>query len=399
VREGWERTRIGDLLTIQNGFAFDSKSFSESKGVPLIRIRDLKDGQKTEAKYDGPFDKRYEVKSGDLLIGMDGEFGCYEWRGDKALLNQRVCRLEGFSGKLEPKFLFHGINKYLKEIEEATTYTTVKHLSSKQIANIEIPLPPPPEQQRIVAILDEAFAGLATATANAEKNLKNARELFESYLNSVFITKGEGWLEKRLEELGRLRTGTTPKTSEAGNLGNFIPFVKPGDFREDGSLDYENEGLSQKGLQSSRLIPADSAAMVCIGATIGKSGYVAHDVAANQQINTVSPNKGVSAKFLYYQMLTRCFQGAVRVNAGQATLPIISKSKWGALTMAVPPSFDEQQTIVSKLDELQAMSIISADVYRAKLAKIADLKQSILQKAFSGELTSPPSQAIKEAAE
>lgn len=126
MRRAWELARIGDLLTIQNGFAFDSKQFSESKGVPLIRIRDLKGGQKTETNYTGPFDKRYRVKASDLLIGMDGEFGCFEWRGGDALLNQRVCRLEGFSEQLEPKFLFYGINKYLKEIEDATTYTTVK---------------------------------------------------------------------------------------------------------------------------------------------------------------------------------------------------------------------------------------------------------------------------------
>jgi type I restriction enzyme S subunit len=73
---------------------------------------------------------------------MDGEFGCYEWKGDNALLNQRVCRLQDFSEKLEPRFLFYGINKYLKEIEDATTFTTVKHLSSKQISKIEILLPP-----------------------------------------------------------------------------------------------------------------------------------------------------------------------------------------------------------------------------------------------------------------
>jgi type I restriction enzyme S subunit len=124
VKAGWALVKISDLLTIQNGFAFDSKNFSDSKGVPLIRIRDLKDGCDTETKYSGSFDKRYEVKTGDFLIGMDGEFGCYEWKGGRALLNQRVCRLQGFSKKLEPRFLFYGINKYLKEIEDATTYTT-----------------------------------------------------------------------------------------------------------------------------------------------------------------------------------------------------------------------------------------------------------------------------------
>src|SRR5205823_3328667 len=112
--------------------------------------------------------------------------------------NQRVCRLHKFSDRLEPRFLFYGINKHLKDIEDSTTYTTVKHISSRQISNIEFALPPLAEQQRIVAILDRAFAGLGTAMANAVTNLKNARDLFNSYLNSVFAERDQNWIESPL---------------------------------------------------------------------------------------------------------------------------------------------------------------------------------------------------------
>jgi len=115
----WQTKKLGEVLEIQNGYAFDSKKFSESSGIPLIRIRDLKKGLTTETKYKGNYDKRFEIKAGDFLIGMDGEFGCYEWKGGKALLNQRVCRLINFNG-LDSRFLFYGINKYLKEIENFT---------------------------------------------------------------------------------------------------------------------------------------------------------------------------------------------------------------------------------------------------------------------------------------
>ena len=181
-----QKRQLSDVLQIQNGYAFDSKAFTPSEGMPLIRIRDLKVGTETETRFSGEFDKKYLVKAGDLLIGMDGEFGCYEWKGNLALLNQRVCRLEGFASNLFPKFLFYGLNSYLKAIEDVTGYTTVKHLSSKQILEIEFPLPVIAEQERIVAILDEAFDGIATAKANAEKNLQNARTLFESNLQTIF---------------------------------------------------------------------------------------------------------------------------------------------------------------------------------------------------------------------
>ena len=122
MKKGWERKRLGDVLEVQNGYAFDSDGFNSSKGLPLIRIRSLKPGVETETRYDGEYDEKYIVRAGDLLIGMDGEFGCYEWKGEPSLLNQRVCRLQGFSGELLPRFLFYGVNDYLKAIEDVTGY-------------------------------------------------------------------------------------------------------------------------------------------------------------------------------------------------------------------------------------------------------------------------------------
>src|SRR5439155_25104358 len=89
----WAIVRIGDVVDILNGFAFPSSAFDERKGMPLIRIRDL-GRNSTETFYDGPFDERYIVRSGSILVGMDGDFRCVEWRGPDALLNQRVCRLQ-----------------------------------------------------------------------------------------------------------------------------------------------------------------------------------------------------------------------------------------------------------------------------------------------------------------
>ena len=201
MKNGWRITKLGELLEIQNGYAFDAKAFNSLEGMPLIRIRDLKGGAATETLYTGEYDKKYVVHAGDLLIGMDGEFGCYQWRGKPALLNQRVCRLQGFDSALLPRFLFYGVNSHLKAIEDVTGYATVKHLSSKQVLGINFSLPPLPEQRRIVGILDEAFDGIATAKANAEKNLQNARALFESHLQAVFTQRGEGWVDTALGDV------------------------------------------------------------------------------------------------------------------------------------------------------------------------------------------------------
>jgi type I restriction enzyme S subunit len=238
-----------------------------------------------------------------------------------------------------------------------------------------------------VAILDEAFAGLAVMRQHAEANLRNARALFDSHLNAIFSQRGDGWVETTLAEAGKLQTGTTPKSSEAGMKGDFIPFIKPGDFVKDGSLDYHNEGLTEAGLTNSRLIAAGSALMVCIGATIGKAGFSTRQIATNQQINSFTPNSGIDGKFVFYQMLTDRFQDAVMHSSGQATLPIINKSKWGALSISVPKRKGEQVSIVESLDALMVEIGNLESLYRQKLTAIDELKQSILHRAFSGQLT------------
>ena len=156
----WETVTLGDSLTVQNGYAFNSKLFDINGDMGLIRIRDLKEGISTETRYTGDYDEKYVVKRGDLLIGMDGEFRCYEWKGENALLNQRVCRLQDFDDNLDKRFVLYAINDKLKKIEDITGFTTVKHLSSKTIKDISLQIPPLAEQQRILAKLDDAFADI-----------------------------------------------------------------------------------------------------------------------------------------------------------------------------------------------------------------------------------------------
>ena len=269
-------------------------------------------------------------------------------------------------------------------------------ISKEMIFNLEIPVPPLAEQERIVAILNDAFAGITTATAHAERNLQSARELFQSVLQSTFEQKGEDWVEMTLGEIGKTQTGSTPKTSDQSNYGDFISFVKPGDFNPDGTLDYDKAGLSESGATGARKVPAGSVLMVCIGATIGKCGYCDQDVTTNQQVNALTPSDESSNRFIYYQMLTEAFQRKVIHASGQATLPIINKSKWSALSIWLPPTIAEQKKVTAKFDALSEGTQRLAAIYERKLEALAELKQSLLQRAFAGELTA--SRSAKERA-
>ncbi|MEJ6011527.1 restriction endonuclease subunit S [Novosphingobium aquae] len=155
---GWELVRFDDLANPQAGFAFKSKGFNEiGVGLPLIRIRDV--GQPfTGTFYDGEFRDEFVVDSGDYLVSMDGEFRVATWQNGTALLNQRVTRLQFFSGELEQSFVAIALQLELAKLQGVKAYTTVDHLSGKQIAEALIPLPPLAEQQRIVAKVDELMA-------------------------------------------------------------------------------------------------------------------------------------------------------------------------------------------------------------------------------------------------
>ena len=400
MKNGWSTKMLADACEVfADGDWVESKDQSPG-GIRLIQTGNVGEGvfkdRCEKARYiSEPTFKRLrctEIFKGDCLISRlpdpVGRSSILPDTGER-MITAVDCTIVRFDPKqLIPEFFkyFSQSLDYLKAVEAETTGTTRKRISRRKLGQVAIPVPPLPEQQRIVGILDEAFDGIATAKANAKKNLQNARALFESHLQSVFTQRGKGWVEKRLEEIGKTQTGSTPKTSDQTNYGDFISFVKPADFNADGSLDYEKDGLSKKGLTSARIVSAGSVLMVCIGATIGKCGYCDHNVTTNQQINALTPTDGSSHRFLYYQMLTEGFQRSVIYRSGQATLPIINKSKWSALPVWLPPTVAEQKRIAKKFDTLVEETQRLANVYERKLAALDALKKSLLHQAFTGNL-------------
>ncbi len=134
------------------GAPFKSELFSSSEGVPLIRIRDLLRGF-SETGYVGEYDERYIVNTGDVLVGMDGEFHVVRWKGSRALLNQRVLKISHRPGLSDLGFLFFLVAAAIGKIQDGISATTVKHLSTKDLQSLMAALPPLPEQQKIAAIL------------------------------------------------------------------------------------------------------------------------------------------------------------------------------------------------------------------------------------------------------
>lgn len=397
---GWETKKLGELAYLAGRIGWKGLTAKEytTEGPLFVSVHSLNYGDTvdfrdafriSQARYDES--PEIMLEPNDILICKDGagigKVGIVGVLPEPATINSSLLLIRPLKNVV-PKLLYHLLcsPRFQGLVQERIDGATTPHLYQREIREFQIALPPRAEQQRIVAILDEAFAGLETMRANAANNLKYARELFDSRLNGIFLRKGEGWVKKSLNVVGRLQTGTTPKSSQPGMKGTYVPFVKPGDFKKDGRLDYANEGLSESGLSSSRLIKEGAVLMVCIGATIGKTGFTTRPVATNQQINSLTPFDEFDGRFIFFQMRTTEFQNAVLREAGQATLPIINKSKWGNLELAFPPTLVEQASTVEALDELWKETEKLESLYQRKVAAIDELKQSILHKAFSGEL-------------
>ncbi|MGH9337660.1 MAG: restriction endonuclease subunit S, partial [Vicinamibacteria bacterium] len=163
----WSVSRISEMTTLLNGHPFDSEYFVRGEGTPLVRIRDLS-AIETEVNYVGPVVETAWIQSGDVIIGMDGEFNVARWRGQRALLNQRMCSLRP-RGNTQSSFIAYVLPLPLRVINDLTYSTTVKHLSSVDVRKIRLGAPPEPEQRAIATFLDRETARIDGLVARKER--------------------------------------------------------------------------------------------------------------------------------------------------------------------------------------------------------------------------------------
>ena len=391
--ESWPLKKLGDCLEIQNGYAFASKQFDADLGMQLIRIRDLKNGTTTQVKFQGEYDQRFVVNKGDLLIGMDGEFVCHEWKGEPSLLNQRVCRLQNFSSELLPRFVYYGINKYLKVIEDNTSYTTVKHLSGKKIKDIDFPIPPLKEQQRIVNILDDAFANINLSLTKLQQKIPSLLELFQSHLNRLFDSKDEHWNEHTLEEISEalITKGATPTTYGFPFVDEGITFLRSECVSDHG---FEPNGIryisEEANVHMKRSIVKGGDVLISITGYLGRVvRYPTHmdDGNINQHIARVRiNNETINPDFIVYQLQSERIQNHYRdVYTGTAQ-PLLSLKQIRETVVFIPP-ITVQHEIIDSLNNFYVQTREIEGKYQTRLDSLAELKQSMLQEAFSGKLT------------
>ena len=286
---------------------------------------------------------------------------------------------------LYPKFFYYQLNSInFDSLGYARHYKLLKDL--------EIKFPTIPEQQRIVAILDKAFASIATAKANTEQNLKNARALFDSYLHEVFSQRGEGWEEKRLGEVCEFENGDRGKNypNRAEYVESGIPWINTGHIEPNGTLSKtEMNFISEEKYNSLRSGKIKSGDLVyCLrGATLGKTALVEPFTigAVASSLVIIRPSQLLNNRFLYYFLISQPAQRQIKLYENGAAQPNLGANSVAKFIIHFP-NINEQKIIVEKINNLACETQRLETLYQTQHTALDELKKSLLHKAFNGEL-------------
>ena len=385
VKAGWATRRLSDFSATVSTGPFGSvlhKSDYVDSGIPLVNpINIVNDriqpdpsmliSEATRQRLSA-----YVLEEGDIVVGRRGEIGRCAVVGPTEA--GWLCGTGSFFVRplrsLDSQFLAHLLRSgiYRRKLEEAATGTTMKNLSNTTLSELVVSIPPLPEQQRIVGILDEAFDGIATAKANAEKNLRNARALFESHLQAVFTQRGEGWVEVTVDKLAtNLDSRRVPITKSDRTSGQY-PY-----YGASGIVDYVAEYIFEG---DALLVSEDGANL------LARSTPIAFSVSGKYWVN----NHAHILKFenKATQRFVEFYLESIKVDeyVTGAAQPKLNQKALNSIPIPVPKSIEAQAKVVDSMELLSLETQRLESIYQQKLAALDALKKSLLDQAFTGVL-------------
>jgi type I restriction enzyme S subunit len=400
----WEVKKLGEITTKIGSGATPrggQKSY-KTEGISLIRSMNVHDRYFKEKNLAFIDDEQANdlsnvtLQANDVLLNITGASiarCCIV--PDKYLparVNQHVSIIRPNPEIMDSSFLNLLLtSKYYKDqlLFTGEQGSTRQAITKVQLQDFIIHYPPLTEQKRIVAILDEAFESIARAKESAEKNLKNAIEIFESYLQSVFENKGEGWEAYNLEDHIKLidyRWRTPVKTESvvrlitAKNVKLGYLQLEPQEFIDENNYD----SWMTRGIPNFGDVIFTTEAPLANVAQINTT----EKLAFAQRIIVMQPQTDkIDQTFLKYMLVSKPIRTKILEKGTGATVQGIKSKLLKKIKIYVPKTITEQKRIVTKLDALSAETKKLEAIYTQKLADLEELKKSILQKAFNGELT------------
>ena len=373
MKKGWEKTRLGDAITLEYGKPLDRSERKQDGLYPVYGAN----GEKERSN-------KFYVDQPSIIVGRKGSAGELNLTEEKFWPLDVTYFVQFDRTQYDLQFLYHLLTlQNLPDLAKGVK----PGINRNDVYAIEVKIPPLPEQQRIVAILDEAFEGIAKAKANAEQNFKNARELFESHLQAVFSQRGEGWAGRTLRQIavdfGRGKSKHRPRNDPRLYDGPY-PFIQTGDVRNSEHLITEfTQTYSEFGLSQSKLWPKGTLC-ITIAANIAETGILSFDACFPDSVIgiIVDENQSNNAFLEYLLQAAKTFLKAKGKGSAQDNINLGTFEN----ELFFFPSLAIQNEITKILDELSAETQRLESIYQRKIAALDELKKSLLHKAFSGEL-------------
>jgi len=405
MKKGWQTKPLGELCGFQRGLTYakgDEVDVSDNIVLRATNI-DLKTNLLDFAELKYISDKvavpdSKKVKKDSLMICTAS--GSKSHLGKVAYIDDNYdYAFGGFMGMitpkngLVPKYLFHLMTSdaYKNFIGELSDGVNINNLKFDDLKKFQVPHPARPEQQRIVGILDEAFDSIGTAKANTEKNLQNARALFESHLQSVFTQRGAGWVEKQLGNLASFRNGINYTKDSKGErikivgVRNFQKnFYAPLDDLDTVQIDGELSGLDS--LKEDDILAVRSNGNIELIGRCILVGEVAEKLShSGFTIRIRFSNGEVLPRYLCHFMKSTSSRKRLTDGGTGTNIKSLNQGMLSALAIPFPP-ISVQKILVEKLESLSEETQRLTTLYERKLATLDTLKKSLLHQAFSGQL-------------
>ncbi len=391
MKQGWEIKQLGDVCEVQRGLTYTGKDAVDFSNTVVLRATNINLESSRldfdELKYlrdDFKIKDSYKLKKGSLLICFSS--GSKSHLGKVALVDKDYdFAFGGFIGQISPnnkilsEYLFYNLvsEKYKTYISELTDGVNINNLKIKDLQAFPIPTPPIDEQKRIVAKLDKCFEAINTARANVEKNLNNAKELFQSQLNQIFSQKGVGWVEKKLGEVCQVIAGQSPKGKYYNSDEKGLPFYQ-------GKKEFTDKYIGAPKTWSTMVTKEsfEGDILMSVRAPVGPINFSTQHICIGRGLAAIRAGKTVNREYLFYFLLKH--ENEIVGNTG-AVFNSINKSQIGNIVIPLV-SLSEQDKIVKQLDEIINQTQSLESNYQQELDALDELKKSILQKAFNGEL-------------
>jgi type I restriction enzyme S subunit len=408
MRKGWEIKKLNELFDVKSSKRVHKADW-KTEGVPFYRAREVvklaQNGTVDNAlfiseKLFKEFAKEKGApKEGDIIISAVGTLGqCYLVKeSDKFYFKDAsVLWFENISN-VDTRYIEYSFKSDLvmKQVLNKSMGATVGTLTISRAKIIQIPIPPLQEQKQIVALLDKIFTAIDQAKANIEKNIVNAKELFQSKLNAIFSQKGDGWEEKMLKEITtKIGSGATPRGGQSSYKESGISLIRSMNVHDDGFRDRKLAFIDDE--QARKLnnvtIEENDVLLNITGASVARCCIVDNHflpARVNQHVSIIRLKEGImSNKFLHFALTSKETKNLLLgIGEQGATRQAITKVQIENFKIAFPSKIEVQDELLKSLGVLQKKTIQIESNYIKKLADLEELKKSILQKAFSGELT------------